>query len=651
MPQYEPLVGSDIRLLQLFPLDPGDSGLVECKLVQVPLESVHSKYKALSYVWGDANVTRPISVDGKEVQVNASLEECLRQFCQPGQDDLPYYLWVDAVCINQADLAERSAQVMRMKDIYSTAQEVLIWLGPEREHTRAALACFETMHFESLRIMNRMRDQDNPDEHYFEIVAGQWKTVAMRGADSEEMRGMFDILTRDWFCRVWVLQEVSMAQQATFVCGVLRTDVGNLWAAAMGHVFTLFVDDIVESGWDKLQQNLPIFYDRRALSSLYMLTKMLKWDGCEEYRGRRILQDYDLGGLELFFHVRGLQVLGSLEGMLLELPLQLATDPRDKIYGVLGLSSDFSEGGIVPNYALPVAQIFMDAFASMIKESDSLHLLSGCNFSLLRDSTINEHIPTWVPALWTNNDKDVKKMPIPIMTKIPSSPSRTAHTASGGLALSSHPWNVDLELARLSLSGIVIDSIQRLTKNISLEPNTKEMNDTTYINQLANSRLDELVSDQNLEYPLTGEKAWEAGAATMTANVRKRQDMTGEDTPQSSEPIEQPPLLDKQGDRHVWCLGKDNLMGAVVMDFLSYARLAESCNGWFCLVPKETREGDKIAMLVGGSTFYVLRPQDDAGSGGPGLDKTWQLVGAAYVHGMMDGQALDLGEIDKIVLV
>ncbi|TLS30537.1 hypothetical protein PpBr36_02704 [Pyricularia pennisetigena] len=648
MLQYEPLIGSDIRLLQLRPLDPCDNGLVYCKLVQAPLESVRSKYKALSYAWGDAKVRRTISINGEEVQVNASLEECLRQFCQPDQDDLPYHLWVDALCINQADLSERSAQVMRMKDIYSAAEEVLIWLGPEGEHTRAAIACFETICFETMCIGQRMRNDGNLDRHYFEVAADQWKTVAMRGADSEEMRGMFDLLTRDWFCRVWILQELSMAQQATFVCGVMRTDVGNLWVPAMGYVLATMVDDMAESGWDKLQQNIPIFYNRRCMNSLCMLLKLVDFDLCEEYRGRRTVHDYNFDGVDVF-QVQGSRVLGSLEALLLELPLQLATDPRDKIYGVLGISSDFAQGGIVPDYALPVATVFMDAVASMLRQSSSLYLLSGCDMSLRQHSMVKEHIPTWVPTLWTINDQDAKMMPIPIETHIPGSPKTPAYTASGGLALSSHPWHVNLELARLSLSGIVIDSVKRLTEIIGLEFDTKRMNDTELINRLANGRLDELVLDQNAEYPLTGEKAWEAGAITMTANYPKRRDMLAEEIPNAFKPVEWPPILHEQGDRRVWCLGKDNMMGAVVMQYCSDGRLAESCNGWFCLVPNDTREGDKIAMLVGGATLCVLRPQDDARSGVH--DKTWQLVGAAYVHGMMDGQAFGLGEVGEIVLV
>ncbi|KAI6383309.1 hypothetical protein MCOR25_000229 [Pyricularia grisea] len=648
MPQYEPLVGSDIRLLQLFPLNSGDGNLVQCKLVQVPLESVHSNYKALSYAWGDAKVKRTVSINGQEVQVNASLEECLRQFCQPGHDELPYLLWVDALCINQADLTERSAQVLRMKDIYSAAEEVLIWLGPEREHTRAAIACFETMCFETMCIGQKIRNEGNTGKHYFEIASDQWKIVAMRGADSEEMKGMFDFLTRDWFCRVWILQELSMAQQATFVCGNMRTDVGNLWVPTMGYLLASMVDNMTESGWDKLQQNIPVFYNRRCMNSLGIILKLMDFDFCEEYRGRRTVHEYDFDGVDVF-QVQGLRVLGSLEALLLDLPSQLATDPRDKIYGVLGISSDFSQGGIVPDYNLPVSKVFMDAVASMLREGDSLYLLSGCDTNLRHHSMIKEYVPTWVPTLWTINDQDAKMMPIPIETRIPGSQKTPAYTASGGLALSSHPWHMDSELGRLSLSGIVMDSVKRLTETISLEFDTKAMNDTRHINGLANARLDELVLDQNAQYTLTGQKAWEAGAITMTANYPKRRNMMAVDIPNSFKPVEWPPILDEQGDRRVWCLGNDNMMGAVVMQYCSDGRLAESCNGWFCLVPKETREGDKIAMLVGGATLYILRPQDDTQSAVP--DRTWQLVGAAYVHGMMDGQALDLGEIGEIVLI
>jgi hypothetical protein len=79
-------------------------------------------YTALSYAWGDPNVTAPILVNGVECQITTNLESALRHI----RDDINHLvIWVDAICINQRDTLERNHQVQLMRNIYSYA-EVLV---------------------------------------------------------------------------------------------------------------------------------------------------------------------------------------------------------------------------------------------------------------------------------------------------------------------------------------------------------------------------------------------------------------------------------------------------------------------------------------------------------------------------------------------
>lgn len=85
-----------------------------CELVHVCL-SDHDDYSALSYCWGDPTITTPITLNGQPYPVTTNLEQALRYIrleheCRP--------LWIDALCINQSDLSERSHQVRRMREIY-----------------------------------------------------------------------------------------------------------------------------------------------------------------------------------------------------------------------------------------------------------------------------------------------------------------------------------------------------------------------------------------------------------------------------------------------------------------------------------------------------------------------------------------------------
>lgn len=89
-------------------------------------------YKALSYAWGSPRVARTITLDGQKHRVTVNLDSALRRARQLYPDVL---LWVDAICIDQANDFERSHQVASMRDIYESAEVVLIYLGDGIDHS------------------------------------------------------------------------------------------------------------------------------------------------------------------------------------------------------------------------------------------------------------------------------------------------------------------------------------------------------------------------------------------------------------------------------------------------------------------------------------------------------------------------------------
>jgi hypothetical protein len=91
-----------------------------------PRTSRISCYSALSYVWGDATVTKEIVVNGQNLKVTTNLESALRHLRKL---DRALVLWADAICINQNDTAERNSHVLLMGKIYKSAAKVTIWLG------------------------------------------------------------------------------------------------------------------------------------------------------------------------------------------------------------------------------------------------------------------------------------------------------------------------------------------------------------------------------------------------------------------------------------------------------------------------------------------------------------------------------------------
>jgi hypothetical protein len=119
--QYLPLdaEGSwgDIRLVELLPTlnnNSNTNNVISCRLHTVSFHDFPA-YEALSYHWGDPNITLPITLDGKSFQVTKNLAEALQ--CLTVTDE-SRFLWVDAICINQTDDSEHSQQVRSMARIY-----------------------------------------------------------------------------------------------------------------------------------------------------------------------------------------------------------------------------------------------------------------------------------------------------------------------------------------------------------------------------------------------------------------------------------------------------------------------------------------------------------------------------------------------------
>lgn len=120
---HQPLTGDIIRLLTLQPGLFNDP--IHCQLEQVSLSAGHS-YEALSYAWGDAKDTSPMILDRTPYYITKNLECALRYL---RYKESPRVLWIDAICIDQNDLDEKSEQVPIMGEIYSRATKVYAWLG------------------------------------------------------------------------------------------------------------------------------------------------------------------------------------------------------------------------------------------------------------------------------------------------------------------------------------------------------------------------------------------------------------------------------------------------------------------------------------------------------------------------------------------
>jgi Heterokaryon incompatibility protein (HET) len=141
--EYQALHGTNsIRVIEVFPALKRDSPIV-INLSEFTLNS-SIEYEALSYTWDDQKPTRDITCNEKSLCVTESVFQAIRQL--RSRKARKRILWIDAICINQKDQAEKTSQVSMMGDIYARAQRVNVWLSHPTEAVRAA--------FEYIRLSN-----------------------------------------------------------------------------------------------------------------------------------------------------------------------------------------------------------------------------------------------------------------------------------------------------------------------------------------------------------------------------------------------------------------------------------------------------------------------------------------------------------------
>lgn len=337
---------NEIRLLRVL-RDPGhfqNDHLVQCNIIHTSLNSAPD-YQALSYTWGEEVAHPPfILLEGRKFPVRPNLHSALAQL--KSGHLVPEFLWVDGICINQNDVEEKNSQVCKMKDIFQRASQVIVWLGSSNFDSGAA--------FTLLHSLNTCQSSSNKIR---EIIQDPNRAY--------EWKALINLFQRSYWRRVWVIQEVQVAKSTVVLCG----------------------DESIE------------------LSSLLCIQSML-WN---EHAAPLINLAHSntwLRNLHFWIRGRGARGLdqhpqappGDLFRTLLFHRLKEATDPRDKIYSLLGLTS--ARNDIEIDYRSDVRQVYIDTAAYIIHTSGKLDILWAAPPHQDRFN-----LPSWVPDWSIDEEK------------------------------------------------------------------------------------------------------------------------------------------------------------------------------------------------------------------------------------------------------
>jgi len=208
-----------IRMLKIHPGLPHAS--IECSLSVVNLETL-PRFEALSYVWGNPHPPSTILCDGHPQSVTPNLAVALRHLRLP---HMIRNVWIDAICVNQDNLKERSQQVRLMSEIYSLAWRVVVWLG-EDDNSLATMAietinwfvkdCCSTIRMELDDIdLSSGSDSDEKIRNVYPMTEAMKLPAPIQTPD--EWKALEWFFERPWSSRIWVIQEVAFAPALIYI--------------------------------------------------------------------------------------------------------------------------------------------------------------------------------------------------------------------------------------------------------------------------------------------------------------------------------------------------------------------------------------------------------------------------------------------------
>ncbi|KAH7409330.1 heterokaryon incompatibility protein-domain-containing protein [Cadophora sp. MPI-SDFR-AT-0126] len=639
--EYAPLPGGNhIRLLYLEPGTKHESG--QCQLQIVNLDDA-PPFEALSYCWGSPEFDYTISVSGEGLlKITSNLALALVRVRHGTEVKV---LWIDAICIDQNNIEERTEQVQLMSAIYGRASPVLIYLGPATNDLPVAVPLI--MKVFNLALQEKMTGDGEQLTQSRYPSAKDNEAWGLPPLDSPEWDSLIRFFGREWFGRVWIVQEVRVASNAVAFIG----DYEISWMIIY-----------IASSWfaTKNYKHLPA-----GNGHLGMVT----WPnriGCHKL------------DRNASFHV-------PLTNLIRQMRPSKATDPRDKIFALLGMALE-AEGSedprLKPDYSKSLEETYRDVSRFLIEHERSLQILSAVCWvpdprsPLTWKHTSNESefgtetlssiewgppdekvvFPSWVPR-W-----DCPNIALPLVDR---QDHGTFFRASGDISLCLIP---SADENALIVKGLEIDVVTcvsdvAFSRLIGYEPHQtaidrawQEMGSKATTIYPEDNRLD--IFHLTLTAGLMLNQKEAENDATYQGSVRAfRKKMPrycqakgGFEVMASGSKDENFLISNVSVDPEVVEIAEDiEVLTDMTGDPDAYLRLVEDyCserqffitgNGRMGLGPKGLLPEDHVCILFGGDTPYVLRKTESC----------WKFVGECYVHGVMKGEAVKDLKGDGIV--
>lgn len=594
---YDPLPDNrtSFRLLELLPGTYDE--LLRFRLRTQPLHHAPPPYEAISYVWRVFNDDRDHATiqydDGpQQLAITRNLQSALKSIRKPDSIRL---LWTDAICINQNDHNERNDQVRCMRTVYKNASQVLAWLGNLNFDSTSIFGFLERVS----AVCPAPREYGSAKYDFTNLD----HLLASASYEYWEMLGKLHKATL--FSRIWVVQELNLAFD-----GYLLTSESKIrWAHFRTAVFWINkrrpvkVDDF-QIPWSALDPYLYLQF----VSNDHARPSITNSD-------KRQPVHY---------------VLRSVRNC-------ASTIPHDKVYAILGhcsldtwLKNTEGHRQIPIDYEIPYTEVYIAVARRLLEEPQPMLTLSLVDHeqnAWTGSDELQAQMPSWVPN-WK----------IPARAYFLPNEFRTRYKAS-----TEELPSFEIQDRQLEVQGCVVDKVTWRSPTMSSDNLRAGLQLGGGQNQsLANvlyhiwNRL-----KAGKRFPITEERLLESFCLTLNAGNRILSKQTYKTEVKTDQRISDfVAVLEKLS---IDVKGVDENVRDIRGDIPRFlATTEELCRGRCFFVtdsglmglgPRIMSTGDELCVLFGSQVPFVLRPLP--------LKQQYRLCGESYVHGIMDGEAID----------
>ncbi|KAH7228464.1 heterokaryon incompatibility protein-domain-containing protein [Fusarium redolens] len=333
--------------------------LVVCELVSFSRGRC-PPYTAVSYAWGKSTTSSRLAIGGQIYEVSCTVEQVLRQLLV---EDTDTFAWVDQVCINQQDNAEKSDQVQQMKSIYSEARLVIAWLGPAADDSDMLLKHIE-----------KIGEAIWADDHG-SILAAHSNKEGLQAIS----RAFRSLCEREYWKRLWIIQEFAVGSSLRIACGEMMIWDWNLQA------LLAYINQLLEGHHTRSRGKTSNVLDD-SMPRTYLTSATSFMEGVVTRRCRYwARQDGDIDSDTLFCVLVTTLVLEH------DYNHPQATNPLDRVFSILHLAQDAVEFVNIVDYSRSCEEIYREVALVILKQGH-IDLLAYCQFPKL-----SLDMPTWTP--------------------------------------------------------------------------------------------------------------------------------------------------------------------------------------------------------------------------------------------------------------